>query len=95
MIWTFTNGWQKTSYRLVSGVLVMFLISLNLDSNMSHASEDLPSLELLELLGQFEQQDEAWVNNELGVENESDFKNETSNELQKPDKQDSSEYINE
>jgi len=53
-------------------------------------------MELLELLGQFEQQDEAWINNELGL-NELGIENnpELKNESPSTDKQDSSEYINE
>ncbi len=90
-IWIFINGWQKTRYRRASGVLIMVLISLSLASNISHASEQQPSMELLELLGQFERQDEAWVNNELGIENNPELKNEPPSS----DKQDSSEYINE
>ncbi len=92
MIWTFINGWQKTSYRRVSGVLIMMLISLSSGST-GHASEELPSMELLELLGQFDQQDAAWINNELGIEDSPDI--EIKNDLQKLDKQNSSEYINE
>ncbi len=96
MIWTFINGWQKTSRRQVSGVLIMLLISLSPVSNTGHASEEQPSMELLELLGQFEQQDEAWINNELGL-NELGIENnpELKNESPSTDKQDSSEYINE
>ena len=95
-IWTFINGWQKTSYRQASGVLIMVLINLSSGLNISHASEQQPSMELLELLGQFEQQDEAWINNELGL-NELGIENniELKNEPPSTDKQGRSESINE
>ena len=89
-IWTFINGWQKTSCRQVSGVLLMMLMSLN---STGYASEESPSMELLELLGQFDPQDEAWVNNELGLEDSPEI--DIKNDLKKPDKQSSSESINE
>ncbi len=50
-------------------------------------------MELLELLGQFDPQDEAWVNNELGLEDSPEI--DIKNDLKKPDKQSSSESINE
>jgi len=69
MIWNFTNGWQKTIYKQVNAALILAGLLLN----MSYASEqqrvtetdDAPSLELLDLLGQFEQQDETWFDNEV------------------------------
>ena len=69
-IWTFINGWQKTSYKQVKAALVLIL---GLVLNMSYASdqqrvtgdENIPSLELLEFLGNFEQQDETWFDNEM------------------------------
>jgi len=95
MIWIFINGWQKTSYRLVSRVVIMILVGLSIGLNESYADEDDPSFELLELLGQFEQQDEPWVDNELDPDNKSGFKNEPNNEIQTQNKLDSSGYINE
>jgi len=72
MIWNFTNGWQKKTYKQVNAVLIL----TGLLFNMSYAGEqqrvtetdDAPSLELLDLLGQFEQQDEAWFDSEVNME---------------------------
>ena len=72
MIWNFTNGWQKTIYKQVNAALILTGLLLN----MSYASEqqrvteidDAPSLELLDLLGQFEQKDETWFDSEVNKE---------------------------
>jgi len=69
MIWNFTNGWQKKTYKQVNAALILAGLLLN----MSYAGEqqrvtetdDAPSLELLDLLGQFEQQDETWFDSEV------------------------------
>ncbi len=81
MIWTFINGWPKTSLKRVSRVFIMVLIGLSFTSNRSYAKEDTPSLELLELLGQFEQKDESWFDNELKVE--PDIKSKMNSKTQK------------
>ena len=72
MIWNFTNGWQKRIYKQVNAALILTGLLLN----MSYASEqqrvtetgDAPSLELLDFLGQFEQQDETWFDSEVNKE---------------------------
>jgi len=99
MIWTFINGWPKTSLKRVSRVFIMVLIGLSFTSNRSYAKEDTPSLELLELLGQFEQKDESWFDNELKVDNElevePDVKNKMNSSTQKTGKSRPSESTNE
>jgi len=72
MIWNFTNGWQKKTCKQVNAALILTGLLLN----MSYAGEqqrvtetdDAPSLELLDLLGQIEQQDESWFDSEVNKE---------------------------
>jgi len=76
MIWNFTNGWQKKTYKQVNAALILAGLLLN----MSYAGEKqritetdgAPSLELLDLLGQFEQQDETWFDSEVNKESSND-----------------------
>lgn len=71
MIWNFTSGFQKTTYTQVK---MMLFISLMI--NAIYAGEqklvtkngDIPSVELLELLGQFELEDGDWFDNEVNNE---------------------------
>lgn len=89
MIWNFTNGWQKTSFTLAS-VIFMLGLSLNTvfadegnNSGQNGLQTEFPSLELLEMLGQFDTKDEQW------------FENEMNNEIQKPAERNTDETINE
>ncbi len=69
--WTFTNGWQTTRLRRVSVILIMnMLLTTGFadDKQRDNVVADIPPLDLLEMLGQFEQQDDAWVDNELNTE---------------------------
>ncbi len=67
MTLNFTNGWQKRRFRQVSIAVILAMVYL-----MSYAQNDQAeqqtgtlSLELLEMLGQFESQDESWLENEI------------------------------
>lgn len=71
------------TYTKVSGVFFVVLILTSVSyadeqqQNKLRTNEE-PSLELLEMLGQFEQQDDSWLKNEMNTEQGENNETETS-----------------
>lgn len=82
MIWSFINGWQKRSFRQASAVLLLIMV-YTLSGAQNNQTEQPASVLLLEMLGQFEMQDEAWLDNEIkqSVNNASDVGSDKQNNI--------------
>ena len=65
MIWNFINGWQKKKFKLVNGLLMFWLTTNMCNANSIELPDEPPSLELLEMLGQFDKKDDNWFDNEI------------------------------
>ncbi len=73
MIWNFINGWLRARYKQAKTVLLMLLLVIDsgyvtADEQQSDSDNNSPSIELLEMLGQFEEQDQNWLENEINNE---------------------------